>query len=353
MNIAIVGSTGTLGRVLARYLTAQGAQLSFLLRRPDPELASLGACQVSSQWVFDDAALNAAVHGAEVVINLAARNPAGQAKDLAEVDDFLLVNALAPAVVAAACTQAKVPLLHFSTVAVYEVANYRAGVELREDEGLPQQDQTSTGYYNTLMEVLRTTLTLAPENRVEAFREVTAHHPYPPQASVYGLTKLLGERLVLEVAERTCAIRLSDVFGPGHESRGVIVDHLRRLPDSRPEVDLDFRTTAAFIFIDDVVSATRDLARRLALEPDLPSVVNLTGHRLDTPGLAAVLTALATRRGLGVPNLDVVSRPPAETFDRRYDSSRLASVLPGFSQTPLDVALDRTWDALALDPHGK
>ncbi|MEO1231041.1 MAG: NAD(P)-dependent oxidoreductase [Myxococcota bacterium] len=353
MKIAIVGASGTLGRVMTRRWAQNGDTLSLLLRRSDPELEVMARCRTTEDWVFDAEALREVVSGAEVVVNLAARNPQGQDRDLQETESFLRVNALGPALVASACRSAGVPLLHFSTVAVYEVGQYRESALLGEEETLPDQDRETIQYFEALSHALREALA-TPSGSAEwlALGEALKREVYPQQASVYGLTKLIGERLVLEVGKPVCAIRLSDVFGPGHESRGVIVDHLRALaranqtPGASVDVNLDFRATAHFIYIEDVLRAARGLVGRL-VEPavSLPDVVNLVGHCLDQRGLKAALEGLAQRRASTLPTFTEAQHEDV-TYDRRYGSDRISSVLPGFSLSNLDTSLDETWDAL-------
>ena len=350
MRFGVIGASGTLGRVMVTQLTAPGSgdSVRALVRQPDPRIDPLATCVVAPKGPLDREALRRFLENCDVVINLAARNPAGQAPDLLEVHDFFLVNGLCAALVAVECANAAIPLVHFSSVAVYEVHPYREAVELDERCSLPSLDVESTAYFNSLVAFVRdaarssssgSALAEDTKARVDALT-------YPAEAPVYGLSKLVGERAVLESEARSCCLRLSDVFGRGHESRGVISDHLRALRSGAPViVDLGFRKTVYLIAIEDALFASRALAQKLGDGASLPEVINVVGHRVDEPMLAGFLQRLGKAESLAA---TVRAAPPTlQKVDRRYDPGRLRTVLPHFTLTPFHESLSTTWAALA------
>ena len=348
MKIGIIGATGTLGRALVQKL-APIHDLSALVRRADATL-DLREVIVSPDGALDRERLVRLIDGSEVIINLAARNPAGQPTDLRSIDDFLFSNALGPALVAAECTRVGKPLLHFSTVAIYEVFAYREGAQLDEDLVAPDLDSETVSYFEavaTIVEEIIDGPLRSADKLSSIFRKQLAELTYPQQASVYGLSKMVGERSVVGRANRSCSVRLSDVFGPGHESRGVVADHLRALQASagRLAVDLDFRRTAYFIAIDDVLSATEQLAEKLGSADDIPRVLNLVGHCTTEHDLASALRALAESQSIAVADV-VFPTSGAAKFDRRYDATRIYQTLPEFKLTPFRHALGATWAAM-------
>ena len=346
MKYGIIGATGTLGRVLVRTLTEDdNNEIIALVRRANADLGPKTQECVAPNGAFDSEQLGQVVENADVVINLAARNPGGQDVDLRHLDEFLTANAHSPALVAAECAAKNKPLLQFSTVAVYETHAYKEGRELDENSTLPSLDEESTRYFEEAVARVRESVANR-QSPAESLARLSSLQ-YPQHASVYGLSKLIGERIVVQGPVRSCCVRLSDVFGPGHESRGVVIDHLRAAqgPSDTPDVDLGFRTTAYLIDIQDVMTATRALATKLHAGDPLPPIVNLVGHCLDEPKLAAALER-ACRARLPDGRSFAVRPPQEEKFDRRYASKVLGEVLPQFALTPFDASLRRTWDAL-------
>ena len=353
MKIGIMGASGTLGRVFVRKLAESDLRhdVCCLLRKSDPDLERLAECIVAPEGVLSQDAVRRLARGRDVVINLAARNPEGQSADLANLSDFLAANAVGPALAAAICAAENKPLLHFSSVAVYETAAYEAGLELDERRPLPTLDEASVAYFDraraSLMQLTEDIADMTASKTTAAVEAMAAS--YPEHASVYGLSKLLGERAVVNSPVKSLCIRLSDVFGPGHESRGVIVDHLRATADSpQVEVNLDFRKTAYFIVIDDALSAALTLAEKLAEGEPMPPVVNLVGHRLDEPALAEALRRLTAGSTTVAPQYKVAAATQFK-FDRRYDSATMQRILPDFELTALDDSLARTWSALSSE----
>ncbi|MEL7372233.1 MAG: NAD(P)-dependent oxidoreductase [Myxococcota bacterium] len=346
-RIGLIGASGTLGRVMVQQLAAEPShhQLRALIRRDDPELTAAAQCTLAPNGVLDAAALSTFVADCDVVINLAARNPAGQENDLRALESFMCVNGLGAAVVAKTCAEANTPLLHFSSVAVYETHAYTGAGSLDESSGLPSLDDESTEYFEAALAWIRSVLASNDGDLQPSFVRRMSEHTYPKHAPVYGLTKLIGERAVVETPGRSCSIRLSDVFGPGHESRGVVIDHLRGLDRAALTANLDFRSTAHLIDINDVVVASNALATRLVDGPELPPILNLAGHCTDEPTLASALQALADAEGLSV-RVTPASGEGVEKFDRRYDPTLLAATLPDFTLSPFAQSLQNTWAAL-------
>ena len=105
MRLLVFGQSGQVAQELARRLP-QGVRAQFLSR----DQADLS----------DPAACAAAIGGCDAVINAAAYT----AVDKAEVDEAaaLVVNATAPAVIAARCAALDIPFLHLSTDYVFDGA---------------------------------------------------------------------------------------------------------------------------------------------------------------------------------------------------------------------------------------
>ena len=104
--ILVFGGNGQLGQELARKAVEHGAPLTAL---PRSEADIANADQV-------DAAMRRYKPG--IVVNAAAYTAVDQAED--EYDIALRANAHGPAILAAACQSADIPLIHFSTDYVFD-----------------------------------------------------------------------------------------------------------------------------------------------------------------------------------------------------------------------------------------
>ncbi|MEO0997159.1 MAG: NAD(P)-dependent oxidoreductase [Pseudomonadota bacterium] len=347
MRYGIAGASGTLGRVVVQRLLGADpdAEVVGLVRRPDAALAETDRCTLITGGVFDREAVREFVAGTDVVVNLAARNPVDPARDAAGAADFFAINALGAALLATACSTAARPLLHFSSVAVYEAGAAGGPEPAREDDPLPRLNAAADRFYADLIE---STSEIAQHPRrasdLERFREAYDTAAFPDDAPFYALSKLMGESLTVALAPGASAIRMSDVYGPGHESRGVVTDHLAALAAQREVVvDFDFRATACFVYIDDVVRLTLNLAERLATGTALPQVVNFCGAPLDEAGFADELRQLALR--LGLQREFRVAPAAGAKADRRYATALFEQLLPDFSATSFGDGLLATWQS--------
>ena len=350
MKIGIVGASGTLGRVFIRKLAAvkPKSEIFVLLRREDPEIERVANAFRTPGGVLDRTAIRSISEQSGVVVNLAAMNPNGQPKDLEQLDEFLLANSLGPSLVADECARANVPLVHLSSVAVYETHAYVAGQQLDESSVMPSLDDASVEYFDWLMKCLREDLDVTRSQDAAAlsaqFLRRVHERPYPAATSVYGLTKLAGERAVVETPSiRTCCMRLSDVFGPGHEQRGVISDHLKAASTADTvAIDLGFRKTAYFISIDDALYLIWEFADRIQ-RSKLPAIINTVGHCMDEAKLVAAFERLnyGSDRDVGFR----VAATPEPKFDRQYGTDLLKQTLPDFNLGDFGRDLERTWVA--------
>lgn len=113
MKVVVLGAGGQVGRALLAAVPA-GAEAAGLTR---------AACDIA-----DEAAVQAAVAGADVVFNAAAYTDVAQAE--AEPERAMLLNAHAPGWIAAACAEAGARLVHLSSDFVFDG---RQGVPYRPD----------------------------------------------------------------------------------------------------------------------------------------------------------------------------------------------------------------------------
>ncbi|MDJ0712551.1 MAG: NAD(P)-dependent oxidoreductase [Woeseiaceae bacterium] len=349
MKYGVVGASGTLGQVAVRQLLDQADrnQVNALVRRSDSQLSSLKGCKTYVGGIFDDAQLERFVEDSDVIVNLAARNPEGDAADRENYRDFFLVNGVGAASVASAVARHGRPLMHFSSVAVYEANTDTPPSVIQEQDSLPAGDTETVNYYEQLLALLNSHYQECKDNpgsqsAVELLQEYLDSRPLPAAVPVYGLSKLLGEMLSLSIAGRVCAVRMSDVYGPGHESRGVVTDHLDAMrAGDRVVANFDFRSSVYFVFIDDVSRLIAEVADRFLQEADLPTVVNFTGERLEEQGFADRLAGLETSEG--PVTISCCQGDDSSKVDRRYDRTVFENSFPEFDLTPFEQGLKATW----------
>ncbi|MDZ8186296.1 MAG: family 1 glycosylhydrolase [Nostoc sp. ChiSLP02] len=195
--LAIVGATGTLGKAFARLCELRGISYR-LLSRKDMDIAD----PISVNKVLTELQPWAVVNAAGYVrVDDAEREP----------DICLKVNAEGPAILAAACAQHYVGLLTFSSDLVFDGAESNPYVE---------------------------TATVAPLN-------------------VYGCSKVLAEKLVLQTYPASLVIRTSAFFGPWDEYNFVTIA-LRQLAAGNPFVAAEDAIVSP-TYVPDLVHASLDL----------------------------------------------------------------------------------------------
>ena len=166
--------------------------------------------------------------------------------------------------------------------------------------------------------------------------------PLPAAVPIYGLSKLLGEVLARRNAGKVCAVRMSDVYGPGHESRGVVTDHLNALrANDHVVVDFDFRSSVYFVYIDDVSRLIAEVAGGFLQNSDVPEIVNFVGDRLDEGRFADMLSSLETTKPS--PSMSIGPADSTSKVDRRYDGTVFKTSFPHFDMTSFERGLAATW----------
>jgi dTDP-4-dehydrorhamnose reductase len=175
----ILGSAGQLGLSLGRLLE----------RSPGDEVVAaldLPEVDVSDHASVERAVARQAGGPPDFVVNAAAFTHVDRCES--EIEAARRVNAVAPGVVAETCLAAGARLAHVSTDYVFDG---RASTPRREED------------------------------------------PAVPR-SVYGRTKLEGERAVLKVSAAFLVVRTSWLFGPGRNFVGAILEQAQRARRERP-----------------------------------------------------------------------------------------------------------------------
>jgi len=350
-TFGFIGASGAVGRTVIKQLLATDDQIKVitLLRRSDTELEALERCQVLKGGIFSKSDLDMLASKSDVMINLAARNPEGDEKDWRNRDDFFLLNGLGAGLAAMVAQQHQVPLIHFSSVAVYETGDYQSGFEMTEQYDLPAGEEIQH-FYHSELDYLAHLLTSIDANSNDdlqtQYLSYIKQRSVPEDASIYGLSKLVGERLVLKVNNNVCCIRMSDAYGPGHESRGVIVDHLLDLIKTKKVgVNFDFRKRVYYLYIDDITKLLLTLTQRANNGSyDAIRVINFCGENVHESQFKVLLEQLAEQQNLSC-DIKVLAHHTKQ-YDRAYSDALFSEQFTGFDKTSLVVGLPNTLVAM-------
>lgn len=155
----------------------------------------------------------------------------------------------------------------------------------------------------------------------------------------YALTKLLGERYVIDGGVRHAVLRLFNVYGPGDPPgpyRNAIPNMVAALAREGGKIAvLGAEATRDFTFVDDVVAVMLEAER---LEG---RVVNV-GTGVET-SILALARAIAALSGAGDERIEVSAPRGWDKVTRRVaDTTLLRSLLPWACQTALSEGLSRT-----------
>lgn len=295
LRILVTGAGGQLGRSLQDL--AQSSPQAAIMAFADRQGLDISRADSIAAWLADQAA--------DVIINAAAYTAVDRAAT--EPAQAIAANTEAPGLLAQACAQRGMRLIHVSTDYVFDG---RAGRPYTEDD---------------------------PTNPL----------------NTYGRSKLEGEQRVLAHAPDSIIVRTGWVFSA---HGGNFVKTMLRLAQARDTLHV----------IDDqlgIPTWAGDLARvllALAVHPDFPPGIF---HFSSTPptswhGFAQEILAQAHARGLieQLPTLHpIASRdwpaPEPRPADSRLDGSRLAGLL-GLEPCDWRLGLARTLDALAPTRDG-
>lgn len=267
-TVLITGGAGFIGSAVALRLAADGYtvrlldSLSSQVHGEHPEraprvveVAAIAELQVGS--VTSRADLERATAGADVVIHLAAETGTGQS--MYQIARYVDVNVggtgLLLDVLASGWHHVR-KVVVASSRAIYGEGKYRDGMGRVVYPGYRSAEQLAAGRFELLdPDNPAVRLTAVPTD------EVSRLNP----SSVYGITKLTQEQLVLTSTPAMgiagVALRYQNVYGPGQSLRNPYTGILSIFStlirqDAEINVFEDGLESRDFVFIDDVVDAT-------------------------------------------------------------------------------------------------
>lgn len=158
-------------------------------------------------------------------------------------------------------------------------------------------------------------------------------------STVYGISKLLGERLVAEWAgrqpgRRATSVRIFNVYGTGDSNPHVIPDIVKGLR-GRGEIRVgNIGARRDFIHVDDLI----DILCHVLSSAEPPTLVNAgTGRATSVAEILGIIQRLV-RRPLTWSS-DLAKMRVNDRLHLRADTSRLRTSFPGFDPRDLETGL--------------
>jgi dTDP-L-rhamnose 4-epimerase len=300
-TILITGGAGFIGSRLALRLLAAGHRVRVLdtlaeqIHGPDPFSSPLfrsidGKVEFLRGSVTCKDALMSVLPGVDTVVHLAAETGTGQS--MYAIQHYVDVNIGGTAMLLDLIANQPFPvrkLVVASSRAVYGEGKYRCAIHGVVYPSSRQEAAMEAGDFSVRCPACRSLV------EVLATDENTPVRP----ASVYGITKLAQEQMVLTVSQAkgisALAFRYQNVYGPGQSLSnpytGMLSIFSTRIRNGNSiNIFEDGKESRDFVFIDDVVDVT---ARGIEYEKPLVDVFNVgSGEPTDVLTIASTLCRL-------------------------------------------------------------
>ena len=296
-KILITGGAGFIGSSLALALSARGHAVTVLdnltrqIHGDDAEASPLFArIRGKVDFIRGDVTsredLLKVLPGVDTVVHLAAETGTGQS--MYAIQHYAEVNVGGTALLLDLIANEHFPFSRMvvaSSRAVYGEGKYQCAVHGVHYPGARSDAAMSSRQFEHTCPVCQQVLQVLPTD------ELSALHP----SSVYGVTKLTQEQLVLSVCKAlgisALAFRYQNVYGPGQSLSnpytGILSIFSTRIRQGKPiNIFEDGKESRDFVFIDDVVEAT---IRGIEHEDPLVEVFNV-GSGIATDVLTVATT---------------------------------------------------------------
>lgn len=303
-RILITGGAGFIGSSLTLALIARGHVVRVLdtlapqIHGDDPDASPLyrrihGKVEFVRGSVTDRVQLRSALTGMDTVVHLAAETGTGQS--MYAIQHYSDVNVGGTALLLDLIANGKLPVtrvLVASSRAVYGEGAYRCTTHGVVYPSPRTAERMRHGDFDVYCPRCNTSVVMIP---------TPEDAPVAPH-SVYGVTKLTQEQLVLSVGRSlgigALALRYQNVYGPGQSLSnpytGILSIFSTRIRNGNPiNIFEDGLESRDFVFIDDVVTAT---VSALELDADVVDVFNVgAGVPTEVSAIASMLQRLLGR----------------------------------------------------------
>jgi UDP-glucose 4-epimerase len=299
-TVAITGASGFIGCRIARAALAAGWRVRALARSPERLPPEFGALR----WDMEKLAAPAPLDGIDAIIHGAAYRP-DNLDDPSQAEACMRINAGGTL---ALLTEA-------------QAAGVRHFVYL-----------SAGNAYNTTQSPIPETAQLFPANR----------------ATYYLASKLMGEIYVSHWDRAGkipgCILRISSVYGPGMDERGLIAAMARKLAAGQTVLLRNGGSFSAdMVYVDDVAHAAA-----VALDMSARGALNVGSGNASSAHEIASLLAEITGAEPGL-----IRTEPQSFEEPRFgalDITRARQML-GYAPTALREGLARTWNSLQEKPR--
>lgn len=300
-NILITGGAGFIGSRLANFLIVKGHNVRILdnlspqIHGPEPELSPLfrslhDDIEFIRGNVTSRVDLMKALLGIDTVVHLAAETGTGQS--MYAIRHYSDVNIGGTTLLLDLVANEKFPVRKIvvaSSRAVYGEGKYLCSTHCHVYPGSRSAEDMEKGNFAVNCPLCGSQVTLEPTD------EETPVRP----ASVYGITKLAQEQMVLIVGKAlgisVLAFRYQNVYGPGQSLSnpytGILsIFSTRILNGNDINIFEDGKESRDFVYIDDIIAAT---AKGIEHEPPIVDVFNVgSGVATDVLTIANTLQKL-------------------------------------------------------------
>lgn len=303
-RILITGGAGFIGSNLANRLIIENCfvrvldNLSKQIHGDNPETSSLYKSlnpdiEFINGSVTDSVVLQKALEGIDTIVHLAAETGTGQS--MYEIRRYSDVNIGGTALLMDLIANSSLPITKVivaSSRAIYGEGKYYCSIHgvVYPDERLSKDMQS--GDYNLHCPKCESIVDLLP----------TSEDSFIKPSSVYGITKLNQEQIVLTVCKAigisAFALRYQNVFGPGQSLKnpytGILsIFSTRILNGNGINIFEDGKESRDFVYVDDVVNAT---IRSIKYDKNIITPLNVgSGISTDVHTVAHSLSARLKR----------------------------------------------------------
>ncbi|RKY38620.1 MAG: hypothetical protein DRP72_01475, partial [Candidatus Omnitrophota bacterium] len=339
-RIGITGGTGSIGSQFIKWLLKRrGSYIDVLVRSLNDRARirlplSDFRIRVKQADLLDIEELEKFVIDNDIIFHLAAWSKSGV--DIS-IEEALLVNCISTAFLTQLANKYNKRLVFTSSVVVYRLSQNREGALKENSLILPDNIESfvtrAVEEFGLYVEEVLNKGRINRDEAISFIQNFLRKNPLPQNVDLYGLTKIIGERIVLKYDNSIC-FRLADVYGPGDETKRIIPTIFKSVLQDMKECQVK-DDAKQFIYIDDVLEVL-ELAIEVKLEEE-SRIINVPGSKLiRTVEIAEIIKRLANS------NIKIVPIP-SQSPTIEMDSALLREKFGIIPTTSFDEGIKKTY----------